>query len=284
MQVAVQRRPTLLLVIVLAGLFLVMSASHQTRGVVGDTRTMFERMVMTVFSPIPRTVNRIGQSASDVYHGYIDMRRAVAENVRLRRQLAELTKENLILQRSYEDLSRVRSILSYSEQLQIPSMLTQVVMIDTAGIFKSIIVDRGSDKGIAVNDVVVNPSGVVGRVVLTTRDLSKIQLVIDANSAVGALIDRTRRQGVIRGDGEGGLQMLYVPSLSDVKRGDLIVTAGTDGIFPKGIPIARVDKVAEGSDLFKNVHCQPLVDFGSLEDVLVLHTRKIPSDVVRYAP
>jgi len=78
--------------------------------------------------------------------------------------------------------------------------------------------------------------------------------------------------------------MHYIPALADADVGDTIITAGIDGIYPKGIPLARVTKVAEGKDLFKSIQCVPTVDFGSLEDVIILKTNKIPPEVVRYAP
>lgn len=283
MQVAVERRPTLLFVIVLAVLFLLMSTSQRTR-VVGETRTLFERTVMTLFSPVPKTVNSVGESALDIYHGYVDMRREVAENIRLRRQLAELTNENIMLRRSSGDLARMRSILSYSEQFTMPTTLAEVIMLDTSGRFKSAILDRGSDHGVEVNDVVVHPSGLVGRVILTTKDLSKIQLVVDKGSAAGVLVERSRRQGVASGGDNGLLRIGYVPNLSDVSVGDSILTAGIDGVYPKGIPVGRVVGAEEGQDLFKQVVAQPSVDFGGLEEVIILHTRKIPPEIVRYEP
>ncbi len=283
MQVAVERRPTLLLLIVLAVLFLFMSRSSQTGGgFTGESRTLFERSMMTVFSPVPKAVNWIGQGFSDIYHGYIDMRTGVSENIMLRRRVADLTEKNIRLEQSHSDLSRMRSILAYAEQYTLPTQLANIVMLDTGGPFKSLILDRGSDDNVQLNDAVVHPSGLVGRVVLTTRDLSKVQLVLDGNSAVGTLLERTRRQGVLRGDGTGSMQMYYVPSLTDVTPGDLVMTAGTDGIFPKGIPVARVLKVEEGKDLFKKVLTAPTVDFTTLEDVIILHTRKIPAELVRY--
>ncbi|HVR44734.1 MAG TPA: rod shape-determining protein MreC [Thermoanaerobaculia bacterium] len=283
MQVAVERRPTLLFVIVLAVLFLLMSTSRRTR-VVGETRTLFERTVMTLFSPVPKAVNEVGQGALDVYHGYLDMRREVAENVQLRRRVAELTNENLMLRRSNSDLARMRAILSYSEQFTVPTLLAEVVMLDTSGRFKSAILDRGSDHGVEVNDVVVHPSGLIGRVILTTRDMSKVQLLIDKSSSVGVLDERSRRQGVVSGADGRLLRMLYVPNMSDVVPGDLILTAGIDGVFPKGIPVGRVVRADEGADLFKQVYAEPAVDFGVIEEVLILHTRKVPPEVVRYEP
>lgn len=279
----IPRRPTLLFIVVLALLFILMSLSSRTR-YVGETRTMFERTVMTMFSPVPKVVNWVGGSASDMFHGYVDMRRAVDENLQLHRKVAALTAENLKLRQSETDLRRLRSLLGYSEQLTMQTTMAQAIMLDTSGRFKSIIIDRGSSDGIDVNDAIVNANGLIGRVVLTTKDMSKVQLVTDNNSSVGALIERTRRQGVLRGDGTGGGELNDVPSLADVQPGDRVLTAGIDGVYPKGIPIGVVTRAEPGANLFKHIAVKPFVDFGTIEEVIVIHTHKIPGDVVRYAP
>jgi rod shape-determining protein MreC len=279
----IPRRPTLLFIIVLSMLFVLMSLSTKTR-YIGETRTLFERTVMTVFSPIPRAVNWIGQTASDMYHGYLDMRRAVKENYELHQKVAELTTENLKLRQSEGDLNRLRSLLGYSEQFTMPTMMAHAIMLDTSGRFKSVVIDRGSGAGIDVNDTVVNANGLIGRVILTTHDMAKVQLLIDNNCSVGALVERTRRQGVVRGDGNRGAQMYEVPSLADVAPGDTVLTAGIDGIFPKGIPIGTITRADRGPDLFKRIDIKPAVDFGGIEEVIVLHTHKIPSAVGGYAP
>lgn len=279
----IPRRPTLLFIVVLSLLFILMSFSSRTR-YVGETRTLFERTVMTVFSPVPKLVNWVGRSTSDMYYGYLDMRRAVNENLQLQRKVASLTAENLRLRQSEGDLRRVRSLLGYSEQLNLQTSMGQAIMLDTSGRFKSIIIDRGSADGVEVNDAVVNASGLIGRVILTTKDMAKVQLVTDSNCAVGSLLERTRRQGVLRGDGVGGAQLNDIGSLADVKPGDRVLTAGIDGIYPKGIPIAVVTKADQGESLFKNITVRPLVDFGSIEEVIIIHTRKVPQAIVRYAP
>jgi rod shape-determining protein MreC len=279
----IPRRPTLLFIVVLSLLFILMSFSSRTR-YVGETRTLFERTVMTMFSPVPKAVNWIGSTASDMFHGYLDMRRAVAENVDLHRKVASLTTENLKLRQSSTDLRRLRGLLGYADQINLDTSMGQAIMLDTSGRFKSIIIDRGSADKIEINDAVVNANGLIGRVVLTTKDMAKVQLVTDSNCAVGVLDERSRRQGVIRGNGSSVLELHDVPALADVVPGDRILTAGIDGIYPKGIPIGTVVKADQGPDLFKNIVIKPSVDFGSIEEVIIIHTRKIPSDVVRYTP
>jgi rod shape-determining protein MreC len=279
----IPRRPTLLFIVVLALLFLLMSVSSQTR-YVGETRTMFERTVMTIFSPVPKLVHWVGGAMQDMYHGYIDMRGAINENLGLRRKVASLTTENLKLRQSEGDLRRLRSLLAYSEQFTMSTSMAQTIMLDTAGRFKSIIIDRGSSGGVEVNDVIANANGLVGRVVLTTKDLAKVQLVTDNNCSVGALIERTRRQGVVRGNGSTNLQMADIPSLADVQPGDRVLTAGIDGVYPRGIPMGMVTKAEPGQSLFKTITVKPSVDFGAIEEVIVIHTRKVPPGIVRYAP
>lgn len=279
----IPRRPTLIFIVVLSLLFVLMSLSNDTR-YIGDTRTMFERTVMTVFSPVPKLVNVIGGTAQDMYHGYVDMRRGVRENVELRRKIAALTAENLKMRQSEGDMRRVRSLLAYSEQISMQTTMAQTVMQDTAGRFKSIIIDRGSAEGIDVNDAVVNANGLIGRVVLTTNDMSKVQLINDTNCSVGTLIERTRRQGVVRGDGTLTVHMFDIPALADVQPGDKVLTAGIDGIYPKGIPVGTIVRADPGKSLFKTITVKPAVDFGTIEEVIVIHTRKVPPQVVRYTP
>jgi len=281
---AIPRRPTLLFILVLAMLFVLMSLSSRTR-YVGETRTMFERSVMTIFAPVPKVVNWVGSSASDMYHGYLDMRHAVQQNLELHRKVDELTTKNLTLLQSEGDLQRLRALLGYSEQFAMPTKMAQAVMLDISGRFKSLIIDRGSSAGIDVDDAVVNANGLIGRVVLTTKDMAKVQLVTDSNSSVGVLIERTRRQGVLRGDGAGGAQLYDIPATgADVRPGDNVLTAGIDGIYPKGIPVGVVTKVEKGQALFMTITVKPTVDFASIEEVIVLQTRKIPGEVVRYSP
>src|SRR5258708_20074310 len=140
----IPRRPTLLLIVVLGLLFILMSLSTRTR-YIGETRTMFERSVMILFAPVPKTVNWVGQSVSDVYHGYLDMRRSVGENLQLHRQIDQLTTENLRLRQSEADLRRLRSLMGYSEQFPMATAKADPVILHTSTRFKSPILLHGSN-------------------------------------------------------------------------------------------------------------------------------------------
>jgi rod shape-determining protein MreC len=96
--------------------------------------------------------------------------------------------------------------------------------------------------------------------------------MIDQNAAAGALVERTRAQGIVVGTGVEMLRMNFVPVTADVKAGDTVVTSGVDGIYPKGFVIGKVEQVDNGNGIYKNIRVRPSVEFNRLEDVLVVKT------------
>jgi rod shape-determining protein MreC len=283
MQSAVERRPTLLLVLVLGALFIMMSGSSRTRPS-GEDPTLLGRTTLAILSPIPRTVARASTWFGDIYYGYIDLRRAAAENSLLKRRLAQLAAENVQLRGASGEVSRMRELLGYAESLKTPATFGRILMVDTAGTFKSIVIDRGAAHGVAVNDPVVNADGLIGRVVLTTSDVSKVQLIVDSGSSVGITFERTRRQAIARGTDGMDLDVAFVPAKSDVAVGDRALTGGIDGIYPKGIVVGTVADVMDGADLFVRVTVTPAVDFARMDDVIILSAPKLDPEVRGYAP
>src|ERR1044072_889268 len=122
----IPRRPRLLLILVLAILFVLMSLSTRTR-YVGETRTLFERTVMMVFSPVPKLVNWIGGTGSDMNHGYLHMRRSAAANAARHHKAPDLPAENLKLRQTDSDLRRLRALLGYSEQFQLQTTMAEAI-------------------------------------------------------------------------------------------------------------------------------------------------------------
>ena len=116
------------------------------------------------------------------------------------------------------------------------------------------------------------PAGVVGRVIQPSGRASKVQLLIDRNAAAGALIERTRAQGVVIGTGTDELRMDYVSGSADVKAGDNVVTSGIDGIYPKGFVIGQIQSVRRGAGEYSAIVIRPAVDFTALEAVLIVLT------------
>jgi rod shape-determining protein MreC len=177
---------------------------------------------------------------------------------------------------------RLSSVLELAERIPYDPVVAEVVGLDASAWFRTITVNRGTSRGVALNAPVIGPGGLVGRVISVGRDVAQVQLLNDRDCSVGALLARTRARGVVAGSGEQasptGLTLNYVSNLEDVVEGDLIVTSGMDGIYPKGIAIGRVASVRNGPRLFKLVTVEPAARLDRLEEVFIL--RALPDDEI----
>jgi rod shape-determining protein MreC len=132
-------------------------------------------------------------------------------------------------------------------------------------------INKGSRDGVAVEMGVITPAGVVGRVIKAEPAVSQVLLITDRNSAVAALIQRTRDEGLVEGTEKGLARIKYLSLLADVKEGDLVLTSGLTGSFPKGLPIGTLGLVTKKElDLFQQAELTPNVDFSKIEEVLVV--------------
>jgi rod shape-determining protein MreC len=117
---------------------------------------------------------------------------------------------------------------------------------------------------------VITADGIVGKVLHVYHATSEVLLINDQSSGVGAILDKTRLQGILMGTPAGELVLGRVMSDETVPPGEMVLTSGGDGIFPKGLPVGTVAKVSPGSDLFLNIHVRPTADLSRLEEVLVV--------------
>lgn len=214
------------------------------------------------------------QTVEGFWKGYFQLVNVRRNNIRLKKQIDALQMEN----RRYEELlasrGRLEELLAYKEQIDQPVVAAQVVGRDPTGWFKSIILDKGKDAGLRPDMPVVNASGVVGKVVSVSKGFAKALLIIDQNSCVDSLVQRTRDRGMVKGLSARVCNFDYVVKSSDIKVGDRIVSSGLGGVFPKGLAIGRVIGVDKSpGDLFKEVRVEPVVDFSKLEEVLVILRR-----------
>lgn len=225
-------------------------------------------------------VQKLGAGAVDVvtatWSGYFDLRGIRDENAQLRQQLADaqilLQQERALAQRSGE----LAALLDLRGRVPLETTAAEVVAAAATPDFRTITIGKGTSAGLRPDMAVLAPEGVVGRVIVPSARAAKVQLLIDRNAAAGALLERTRAQGVAMGTGEDRLRLDYVLGTADVTVGDIVVTSGIDGIYPKGFVIGRVDYVERSGNAYREIRIQPAVDFTSLEDILVVLTPQAP--------
>jgi rod shape-determining protein MreC len=152
-----------------------------------------------------------------------------------------------------------------------PMLAAEVIGRDPSSWFKTIIVNKGMEDGVQEGVPVVVPEGVVGLVVEVASNYSKVLLIIDQNSAVDGLVQRTRSRGVIQGNPSGECIFKYVLRKHEVILGDTVVSSGMDGVFPKGLRIGRVSEIIKlNAGIFQEIIVTPYVDFEKLEEVLII--------------
>jgi len=218
-----------------------------------------------------------------LWSGYVDLRGVKDENTALRQELQalqiRLQEERALAQRA-EDL---RQLLELRQRAELDTTAAEIIAASASPEFRTVTIDKGSTDGLQADMAVISPAGVVGRLILPSRRAAKVQLLIDRNAAAGAIIERSRAQGVVVGFGTGELRMDYVSATADVKAGDLVITSGIDGIYPKGFVIGTVDSVDKGTGTYHEVRVRPAVDFSRLEEVLVVLTPSPARDAAEAA-
>jgi rod shape-determining protein MreC len=138
--------------------------------------------------------------------------------------------------------------------------------------FRTITIDKGTGEGVRADMAVLAPGGVVGRIIMPSARASKVQLLIDRDAAAGAIVERSRAQGVVTGTGNDRYQLEHVPGAADIKVGDRVVTSGIEGIYPKGFIIGQIESIKRQGGEFVDVMVRPSVEFSELEAVLVVVT------------
>jgi rod shape-determining protein MreC len=233
---------------------------------------ILESVTFGAFAEVQRGTSAILNGVRDAWSGYVALRNVRAENDALRRELADAQVE-MQRQRALADRTRsLENILQLSNSIELRTTAAQIIGAAASPDFRTVTVDKGAVHGLRADMAVLAPKGVVGRVVVAGPRASRIQLLVDRNAAAGALIERSRAQGVVVGAGDNRMRLEYVSEISDVAVGDTIVTSGIDGIYPKGFVIGHVDSVDKNGVAYRAIGIQPAVDFSTLEDVLVVLT------------
>lgn len=232
------------------------------------------------FAEVQRATMAVVDGVEGMWSGYVALRQVQSENAALKQEVQTL---QVRLQQEHAEAQRtdnLRQLLELRERANLDTVAAEVIAGPADPDFRTVTIDKGSSDGLATDMAVISPAGVVGRLILPSRRASKVQLLIDSNAAAGALIERTRVQGVVMGLGDGMLKMQYVPGTADVKTGDLVVTSGIDGIYPKGFVIGTIDHADRGSGAYHVITVRPAADFSRLEEVLIVKTPPASRGVV----
>lgn len=229
------------------------------------------KIVLETAAPITDAINVSLKSLHELWRRYLFLVGLEEENRRLRNENAVLNDQINQYREGFLEGVRLRKLLDIKGDVKHRAVAARVIDKERTSLFKTILIDKGTTDGLRVGLPVLADQGVVGRIIETAWHSSRVLLLIDDNSNVDALIQRSRAQGILQGAGSAGCNLKYISRVEDVRTGDVVLTSGLAGVFPKGLLLGVVSGASrkEGG-LFQRIEVSPAVDFGKLEEVLAL--------------
>ncbi len=221
-------------------------------------------------TPFERALVWVESGSGNLWHSYVYLRGVRAENRQLKDEIEQMRLQQVRLADDAAQARRLQTLLSFKEQFISRTVAAQVIGSSGSDHSRIIYIDKGENAGIQRDMAVMTSDGIVGKVLLVYPSVAQVLLINDESSGVGAMLEKTRLQGVLRGTVNGEVVLERVMSDEQVPVGETVLTSGGDQIFPKGLPVGTVTNVSNGRDLFLNIKIKPAADLSKLEEVLVL--------------
>ncbi len=254
----------------LAFIFLVSTLGSQQFG-------SMHKLILEAVGPMQKVVAITSTTVDRFKSEYVDI---LQDSLRLReenkRLVQQLQEKETLLNKSREAMATnasLRKLLEFKNTLSHQSSVAATIIgKDPSALFRSVIIDQGSNNGITKGDPVVNDEGVVGQVFAISPNYAKVLLAIAPSSAIDVLLQKSRVRGILKGDGTLTYKLEYILKTAEVEEGDHVVTAGYGGIFPTGLLVGVVSKIIKKPrGMFHEIEVTPSVDYQKLEQLLILH-------------
>ncbi|ABO51057.1 rod shape-determining protein MreC [Desulforamulus reducens MI-1] len=264
----------LILLVILVGItLLVMRFTNLGR----NQLSPMEATIKDSLSPVQGVLMGVSKNLRNGAESVASLGRLSQENKSLKDKVAELQGQLYLQEELKQENERLKTLLQYQDQYKsnFSFKTATVVGRDPGNWFGIVTLNKGSNHGIAKNMPVVTPLGLIGRIVGVSKNTSQLMLITDPRSGVGAMVQESRIPGVLEGTTSGGgeTRLIHVPKDTNLNKGQIIITSGIGGTFPKGIPVGRIVDVSnEPTGLFRTASVVPFADLHRLEEVLIITT------------
>ncbi|MBO4848272.1 MAG: rod shape-determining protein MreC [Clostridia bacterium] len=273
MKKSFSNKPVLIMVIAIVLLLVLAFFSASSR-----TIPWLENAVGVVVRPVQTFAFKASNGIAGFFRNLFNATDADLENARLKQELAQYTQAKLDLDELKKENERLRAMLNYAGSIGDYEFVTARVIGKSSGVwFDVITINAGRSSGVEVGMPVISGDGLVGRVTDVGLNWCKVTAIIDSSVTVAVTVERTRDNCMVRGifntaSKSSELELYYLPTdLTDLVPGDVIMTSGIGGIYPKGIKVGSVEEVMLDTDTSGiNAIVSPSVDFLHLEEVMVI--------------
>jgi len=258
--------PIFIVLLLLFALVLMSLRTKQRKGV-----ELFDALLMEISFPFQKAATLVIKTVQGTFQHYVFLVNLERENRMLKEKIAQLQEENHRMNEIKLANERLRQLLQFREKNS-PSMIgAEVIGRDPSFWFKSVMIDKGERDGVKKGMAVISPRGVIGQVLKIAPHYATVLLITDYNSAVDCVVERSRAKAIVEGKGENRCQLKYLLRAEEVAVGDVVITSGLGGNFPKGLMVGEVKKVdKKGHGVFQYAELVPSVDMTRLEEVFVV--------------
>lgn len=234
---------------------------------------------VSLITPFERIIVRTQTGAHDVWKNYLNLRGVRQENRDLKSEIERLKLEEVRMRQDADQGLRLKKLLAFREQFISATVPAQVIGWSGSEQSRAVYIDKGEHAGMKRDMAVITAEGVVGKILEVYPQTSLVLLINDQTSGVGAILEQSRLQGVVRGSPTGETIMERIMSDQEVATGERVLASGGDGIYSKGLQIGTVDKVfKKSSDIFWTIRVRPAAGLSRLEEVLVI-TQKQETEI-----
>jgi len=241
----------------------------------GGHQSFLEKWIFGFLANTQSGLTYIIEGAGNLWSDYIALHQARKENKELKEKIVTLTQENLLLQDKLTKKEKSSQAIQNLAPLNKSIVLAQVIGLDPANYFRTVVINRGQAQGLAPNMVVLDEKGhLIGRLIEPVSwQAATVQLVTDTNFAASVRTQKKNLVGILSGDGHGRCFLKYIlETETDVEEGEELVTTGYDGVFFAGLPVGKISAIYATQGLFKSILVQPYFNFHNLEIVAVIKT------------
>ena len=224
---------------------------------------------VALVDPFQRSLRGITDISVGAWRTYRNLLRAQQENQELHTQLVSAQSQIQQLSEQAAESWRLRALLEFKNRLPFQTVAAEVIASSPGENSNAIFIGKGLDAGLTSDLAVITPEGVVGKIIAVFSHSSQVLLLIDPSSGVGVMLEKTRVQGVLKGDSQNLCLIRYIMNEEPVSSGETVLTSGLDQIYPKGLRVGTVVGTSEGN-IYKNVEVKPAADLSRLETVLVV--------------
>ncbi|MEA2102623.1 MAG: rod shape-determining protein MreC [Thermodesulfobacteriota bacterium] len=229
------------------------------------------------FFCVERVVTAPFDYVSNLWTDYVFVVNARQENLELKKKQAAMEVRCMRMEDLRLENERLLSMAGFQDQYpQFTLHPSRVVAQDIALVSRTAVIDQGSRSGFFTDMPIVNPDGVVGRIIDVSPHTSQALLITDPNSAISALVLSNRVRGIVKGRGQGRLSLEYVRTGEDIHVGDMVVTSGLLGIFPRGLKIGRIEQIhRDRHNIFATIILRPCVHVRRIEEIFGVENKGV---------